>query len=67
MQNAKSGKCTLNIKLNLMLCTLGKIFSRRHTEIFFLFSTENRIWLFMQIVSNGDNLHEMSNPVSWEK
>ena len=21
----------------------------------------------MQIVSNGDNLHEMSNPVSWEK
>ena len=21
----------------------------------------------MQIVSNGDNLHEMSNPVFWEK
>ena len=21
----------------------------------------------MQIVSNGDNMHEMSNPVSWEK
>ena len=21
----------------------------------------------MQIVSNGDNLHEMSNSVSWEK
>ena len=21
----------------------------------------------MQIVSKGDNLHEMSNPVSWEK
>ena len=21
----------------------------------------------MQIVSNGDNLHEMSNPVPWEK
>ena len=21
----------------------------------------------MQIVSNGDNLHEMSNPVSWKK
>ena len=21
----------------------------------------------MQIVSNGDNLHEMSNPVCWEK
>ena len=30
---------------------------------FYLF-LENRIWHFMQIVSNGDNLHEMSNPVS---
>ena len=28
---------------------------------------ENRIWPFLQIVSNGDNLHEMSNPVFWEK
>ena len=28
---------------------------------------ENRIWHFMQIVSLGDNLHEMSNPVFWEK
>ena len=35
--------------------------------IFFLFFPENRIWHFMQIVSNGDNLHEMSNPVFWEK
>ena len=32
--------------------------------IFFLFFPENRIWKFMQIVSIGDNLHEMSNPVS---
>ena len=31
--------------------------------IFFLFLTENRIWHFMQIVSIGDNLHEMSGPV----
>ena len=30
-------------------------------------STENRIWHFMQIVSTGDNLHEMSNPVFWEQ
>ena len=29
-------------------------------------SPENRIWYFMQIVSTGDNLHEMSNLVSWE-
>ena len=32
-----------------------------------LFFPENRIWHFMQIVSLGDNLHEMSYPVSWEK
>ena len=35
--------------------------------IFFLFFPENWIWHFMQIVSLGDNLHEMSNPVFWEK
>ena len=34
---------------------------------FFLFFPENRIWHFPQTVSTGDNLHEMSNPVSWEK
>ena len=32
-----------------------------HQVIFFLFFPESRIWHFMQIVSNGDNLHEMSN------
>ena len=31
--------------------------------IIFLFFPENRIWHFMQIVSIGDNLHEMSKPV----
>ena len=35
--------------------------------IFFLFFPENRIRHFMQIVSTGDNLHEMSKPVFWEK
>ena len=30
--------------------------------IYFLFFQENRIWYFMQIVSLGDNLHEMSVP-----
>ena len=48
---------------DLTLSTLGKIFSRQHIEIFFLFSPENRIGHFMQIVSSGDNLHERSNPV----
>ena len=47
----------------LTLSILDKISSRWHTEIFYLFFLENRIWQFMQIVSTGDNLHEMSNPV----
>ena len=46
--------------------TLGKIFSSRYFEIFFLFFPENRVWHFMQVVSIGDNLHEMSQPVIWE-
>ena len=33
----------------------------------FLFSPENWIWYFMQIVSTGDNLCEISKPVFWEK
>ena len=33
----------------------------------FLIFPENRIWHCMQIVSTGDNLHEMSNPVFWGK
>ena len=31
-----------------------------HILVFFLFFLENRIWHFMQIVSWGDNLHEVS-------
>ena len=34
---------------------------------FFLFFLENRIWHFVQIVSLGDNLHEVSDPVFTEK
>ena len=34
---------------------------------FLLVFLENRIWYFMQIVFIGDNLHEMSKPVFWEK
>ena len=32
-----------------------------------IFFPENMIWHFMQIVSNGNNLHEMSKPVFWKK
>ena len=37
-------------------------FSRQQTDDIFLLFLENRIWHFMQIVSLGDNLHEVSNP-----
>ena len=48
---------------NLMLSILGKNFSRQYIEIFFLAFPENRFQHFIQLVSNGDNLHEISNPV----
>ena len=35
--------------------------------LFFQSTLVNRIWYFMQIVSWGDNKHEMSNPIFWEK
>ena len=37
---------------------------KKHDLTFF---PENKIWHFMQILSNGDNLHEMSTPVFWKK
>ena len=45
---------------SLTLSTLSKNFSRQHFEIFFLSFPEK------QDLNNGDNLHEMSNPVFWE-
>ena len=42
-------------------------FRRQYIWRYFLIFPANRIWHFMQTVSIGDNLHEMSNPVSWEK
>ena len=53
--------------LMCLVSTLGKIFCRQHIEIFYLFLPENRIRHFMQIVSIGDNLHEMSYPFFLEK
>ena len=52
---------------NLTFTTLWAFSADDRLMIFFLFFPENRIWHFMQIVSVGDNLHEMSNPVFWEK
>ena len=47
--------------------TLGKIFSWRHIETFILIFPRKPVWHFMRIVSNEDNLHEMSNHVFWGK
>ena len=33
--------------------------------LFFLFFSRKQVLTFMQIVSIGDNLHEMSKPVFW--
>ena len=44
--------------------TLSRIWANSADDklmIFFLFFPENTISLFMQIVSPGDNLHDMSN------
>ena len=51
----------------LTLTILGKNFSRWYFEIFVYFFPENWIWHFMQIVSIGDNLHEMLKPTFWGK
>ena len=51
---------------HLTLSMLGKTFSRRHFEIPFSFSPENRLWHSMQIVSIGANLHEMPKPIFWK-
>ena len=41
---------------------MGK-FSRRKTDDIFLIFLENKIRHFMQIVSQGENLPELSNPI----
>ena len=48
--------------------SLGEFGRRQIDNIFFLFFfPENKIRHFMLTVSIGDNLLEMSYPVSWEK
>ena len=49
--------------INLTLSTLGKIFSRQHFEIFFSFFPRNQDLTFHANCLQGDNLHEMSDPV----
>ena len=47
----------------LQLSMLGKNFNGWHSEIFFLFFPENKIWQVMKIVTIGDRLHAISNPI----
>ena len=56
---------TMNSGYVLTLSTLGKTFSRRDFEtfVFSYFSKKTKFDILMQIVSNEDNLHEMSNSV----
>ena len=48
---------------SLTLSTLGKIFSRQHLEIFFLIFPRKQDLTFHANCLQGDNLHEMSDPV----
>ena len=52
------------MSLNLTLTTLWTDSADDKLVMFFLFLLENRIWHIMQIGSIGDNLHEVSNPIS---
>ena len=54
------------ILISLTFTTLLAYSEGDKLMIFLLFSPDNRIWYFMQIVSIGDNLHEMSKPVLCE-
>ena len=50
-----------------MLLTFTTLWAFSTDGNFSYFSQKTGIWHFMQIVSSGDNLHEMSNPVFLEK
>ena len=46
---------------------LGKFSADNILKFLFLIFPENKFWHFMQVVSTGDYLHEMSVPIFWEK
>ena len=50
-----------------MFSMLGKIAADMILKYFSYVFLESRLCHFMQIVSWGDNLHEMSKPIFWEK
>ena len=52
--------------MNITFFTLWAGSAEDKLMILFLFFSENRLWQFMQIVCEGDNLHEMSKIIFWE-
>ena len=51
---------------NFPVLTLSMLWANSADDIlmiFFSFSQKIRIWHFMEIISHGDNLNEMSNPI----
>ena len=57
IQNVVCRSCTLTLTMLWADSAADKL------VIFFLFFLENRTWHFMQIVSLGDKLHEVSDPI----
>ena len=51
----------------LILTTLWANSADDKMMTIFLFFTENRLWYFKQIVSQGNNLHEMPKAIFCEK
>ena len=67
-QKKKKKKKKQQKNLNsFILSTFTTIWINSADNKLIFFFPENRIWHFMQTISLGDNLHEMSNPVFQEK
>ena len=65
--NRKLLSAEVNFEVPLTFTTLWTISADNTFDDSFLVFPGNRIWHLMQTVSSWDNVHEMSNPVSWEK
>ena len=59
-------KLHLSWNRNKNILTFTTLWANSASNKLMIFFLENGVWHFMQIVSNGDNLHEMSNHVSWK-
>ena len=72
MQNLSSLKNEKNINVFISKTTTYLMLTMLQADsagnkLIFLNFFRNGIWHFMQIVSLGDNLHEVSNPILKEK